>query len=121
MDLDYLVALSGLHLGDDFAPPLLQLTQSVASQPRLPPSPPVMNSRQRLIPRSTSPRSLERRRLSPCCCLLSLVNSRLNSAANSSSNSWLPRRNPSTRLVLGIPVRGPRCRNRSSGTFLAAG
>jgi hypothetical protein len=32
-----------------------------------------MNSRQRLMPRSTSPRSLERRRLSPCCCLLSLL------------------------------------------------
>ena len=33
MDLDYLVALSGLHLGDDFAPPI---DESVANQPRLP-------------------------------------------------------------------------------------
>jgi hypothetical protein len=67
------------------------------TEPRSP-SPPAMKSRQRLIPCSSCFAS---RRLSPCFCLRSRRSSRLNSAANSSTRSWLPRSKslspPSTR------------------------
>jgi hypothetical protein len=56
------------------------------------PSPPVMKSRQRLMPRSTSCSSFRRRRLDPCPSFRRRANSRLNSAVNSSMSRSFPRR-----------------------------